>query len=189
MSICTKIAALAVAGFAVGAVPAMAQDEMAHVKPATEYVKKHVEAWLSDPVVIKAVEASNKAHARLMQTEIDQLDKDWVAKKPELLDSTMKNPLAAFLTKKKEASGGVITEAFVMDDRGLNVGQTDGTSDFWQADEAKWQKSYGAGSGSIFVDKAEDDGGKKISQVSVTISDKGKAIGAITLGIDVGKLK
>lgn len=189
MSIRIKIAALVAAGFAMGAVPAMAQDEMAHVKPASEYVKKHVEPWLSDPVVIKAVLDSNKAHARLMQGEIDQLDKDWAAKKPELVDSTTKNPLAAFLTKKKEASGGVITEAFVMDDRGLNVGQTDPTSDFWQADEAKWQKSYGAGPDAIFVDKVEDDGGKKISQVSLTISDKGKAIGAITLGIDVGKLK
>lgn len=189
MNFRATIASVAVMTCMLGGGLAFAQDEAAHVQPATAYVKKNILPWLSDPVVIKAVEASNKAHARLMQTDIDQLDADWKAKKPALLDSTMKNPLAAFLTKKKEASGGVITEAFVMDDRGLNVGQTDGTSDMWQADEAKWQKTYPVGPGTIFVDKVEEDGGKKIAQVSVTIADKDKPIGAVTFGIDVDKLK
>lgn len=171
------------------AAPAFAQDELAHAPAVTAYVKKNVQPWLSDPVIVAAVIASNKAHARLMQTDIDALDQKWKDKDQALRDSTMKNPAAAFLVKKKEASGGVITEAFVMDDRGLNVAQTDGTSDMWQADEAKWQKSYAAGPGTIFVDKVEEDGGKKIAQVSVTISDKDTAIGAITLGIDVDKLK
>lgn len=188
MNIRMTLTALA-AVCALGLAPAFAQDEAAHVKPVTEYAKKNIAPWLSDPVVIKAVLAANKAHARLMQSDIDQLDKDWKDKKPELRDATMKNELSTFLTKKKDASGGVITEAFVMDDRGLNVGQTDGTSDYWQADEAKWQKSYGVGPDAIFVDKVEEDGGKQISQVSLTISDKGAAIGAITVGIDVGKLK
>jgi len=185
----TRIAAVAALGCLLGGGLAVAQDEAAHVAPATAYVKKNVLPWLGDPVVVKAVLASNKEHARLMQTDIDKLDADWKAKDQKLLDSTMKNPLAAFLTKKKEASGGVITEAFVMDDRGLNVGQTDGTSDMWQADEAKWQKTYPVGPATIFVDKVEEDGGKKIAQVSVTISDKDTPIGAITLGIDVDKLK
>ncbi len=56
-------------------------------------------------------------------------------------------------------------------------------------DEAKWQKTYGVGPGTIFVDKVEEDGGKKIAQVSVTIADKDVAIGAVTFGIDVDKLK
>ncbi|MFK8251513.1 hypothetical protein [Ancylobacter terrae] len=184
-----RIAAAVALGCLLSGGVAMAQDEAAHVQPVTAYVKKNVMPWLSDKAVIEAVIASNKAHARLMQTDIDQLDADWKAKDQKLRDSTMKNPLAAFLTKKKEASGGVITEAFVMDDRGLNVGQTDGTSDMWQADEAKWQKTYPVGPGTIFVDKVEEEDGKKIAQVSVTIADKDNAIGAITIGIDVDKLK
>jgi hypothetical protein len=46
----------------------------------------------------------------------------------------------------------MITEMFVMDAKGLNVGQSDVTSDYWQGDEAKWQKTYGAGPGVVFVD-------------------------------------
>jgi hypothetical protein len=43
----------------------------------------------------------------------------------------------------------------------------------------------------IFVDKVEKDGGKNVSQASLAIKDPttGKAIGAVTVGIDVDKLK
>jgi len=184
-----RTAALAAAVMLTCGLPALAQDEMPHAKAVTAYVKKNVEPWLSNPVIISAVMESNKKHAKLMQTDIDELDAKWKAKDQALMDTTMKTKAAAFLTEKKEASDGVITEAFVMDDRGLNVAQTDGTSDMWQADEAKWQKTYGVGPGAIFVDKVEEDGGKKIAQVSVAISDKDRAIGAITLGIDMDKLK
>ncbi|MCS0496578.1 hypothetical protein NVS89_15860 [Ancylobacter sp. MQZ15Z-1] len=189
MNIRIQIAAVAAAMTLVGVAPSFAQDEAAHVKPVTAYVQKNVQPWLSDPVIIAAIVESNKKHARLMQTDITDLDNKWKAKDQALMDSTMKNDAAAFLVEKKNASGGVITEAFVMDNRGLNVAQTDGTSDMWQADEAKWQKSYGAGPDAIFVDAVEEDGGKHIAQVSMTISDKDQAVGAITLGIDVDKLK
>ena len=184
-----KIAALAAAVSILGTAPLFAQEEAAHVKPATAYVQKSIEPWLKDPVVIAAVLEANKKNKRLMQEDIDKLDKAWIAKDQALIDSVRKNKLSEFLIKKKEASGGVITEVFVVDNRGLNVGQTDGTSDLWQADEAKWQKTYAVGPGTIFVDKVEEDGGKKIAQVSVTVSDKSGAIGSATFGIDVDKLK
>jgi hypothetical protein len=190
MTIRTRTAAIAAAVMLVSAMPALAQDEMPHAKAVTAYVKKNVQPWLSDAVIIDAVVKQNKAHAKLMQTDIDEMDKKWMAKDQALRDSTMKNPTAVFLTEKKNASGGVITEAFVMDDRGLNVAQTDGTSDMWQADEAKWQKTYPVASDAIFVDKVTEEDGKKIAQVSLTVADKkGNAVGAITLGIDMDKLK
>jgi hypothetical protein len=183
-----KYGALAAVCFVLGTAGALAQEEAPHVKPVTEYVKKNVQPWLDDAVVIKAVTAANKKHANVSYDEILEWDKKWADKDQALRDSTMKNDLSAFLVKKKEASGGAITEAFVMDDKGLNVGQTDGTSDYFQADEAKWQKTYGAGEMAIFVDKVEEDEGKKIAQASLTIVEKGKPIGAITLGIDTDKV-
>ncbi|TSJ61521.1 hypothetical protein FO470_13650 [Starkeya sp. 3C] len=189
MTIRNRLAVLAAAASILAIAPAVAQDEAPHVKSATAYVQKNIEPWLSDPVVVTAIVESNKKHKKLMQEEITALDKAWVAKDQALIDGIRKNKLSEFLIKKKEASGGVITEAFVMDNRGLNVGQTDGTSDLWQADEAKWQKTYAVGPGTIFVDKVEEEDGKKIAQVSVTISDKDTAIGAVTFGIDVDKLK
>jgi len=166
-----------------------------HEKQVTAYVQKNVAPWLSDKTVINAVEASNKKHQRLLQADIDKMDKEWIAARKAKaahapMDALMKNDLATFLKKKREASKGVIVEFFVMDNRGLNVGQTDPTSDLWQADEAKWQKSFGAGPDGIFVDKVEEDGGLNVSQVSLTIADKKtkRAVGAITVVVDMGKL-
>lgn len=167
-----------------------------HGKQVTEYVKKNVTPWLSDATVIKAVEAQNQKHQALKQADIDKLDGEWIkARKAKAahapMDALMKNELALFLKKKKDSSGGGIVEFFVMDNKGLNVAQTDPTSDYWQGDEAKWQKSFGAGPDAIFVDKVEDDGGLKVSQVSLAIVDPKtkKPIGAITVVVDMGKLK
>ena len=82
-----KFAALVAAVGVLVAAPVFAQDELAHAPKATAYVKKNIQPWLSDPVVIKAILASNKAHARLMQTDIDDLDKKWATKDQAMRDS------------------------------------------------------------------------------------------------------
>jgi hypothetical protein len=43
---------------------------------------------------------------------------------------------------KKAAAGGVIFEIFIVDNKGLNVAQTDPTLDYMQGDEAKFQKTF-----------------------------------------------
>jgi hypothetical protein len=79
-----------------------------------------------------------------------------------------------------------------MDSKGLNVGQSAETSDYWQGDEDKWQKTYLVGPDAIFVDGVEvdDSSGALQSQVSLPITDpdSGDVIGAITLGINVDSL-
>jgi hypothetical protein len=181
-------ASLAMSGFAV------AQDakpeEAAHVKPVTDYVNKNIKPWLSDPALIEAVNASSKKHATMNYEEIQQQDKDWVDKKP-IRDEIMNNKTSAWLKEKMAAApNGAVTEMFVMDNQGWNVGQTGGTSDMYQADEAKWQKTYPVGPDAVFVDKVEADEGKNVTQASLTVADSsGKPVGAITVGIDVDKVK
>ena len=79
-----------------------------------------------------------------------------------------------------------------MDNHGLNVAQSVETSDYWQGDEAKWQKTYGNGSGDIHISEVEFDEstGSYQSQVSMPIKDPatGELIGAITFGINVQSL-
>lgn len=174
--------------------PAFAED--APVKEVEAYVKANLTSWLGDKTLIAAVKAQNAKHAALTQPDIDKLDKDWraqvdAAQKP-LIDGVLKNELSVFLSKKKDESKGVITEVFVMDDKGLNVGQSDITSDYWQGDEGKWQKTFKVGPDAIFLDKVEKDESTQTlqMQVSVTIKDPetGKAIGAATFGINVNEL-
>lgn len=181
---------VAAAGFGTGAFA-----EEAYVQPIKDYVASDVAPWLADAVVLDAIAAQNAKHADMNEEAIIAMDKQWRAEveassKP-LIDATLGNALSEFLREKQAASDGLITEVFIMDNKGLNVGQSDVTSDYWQGDEAKFQKSYGEGAGAIFVDEAEKDESTQMlqSQVSLTIADgAGTPVGAVTIGINLDAL-
>lgn len=174
--------------------PAMAGD--VHVEPVTAYVEANIRAWIEDPVIIEALKSQNIVNARLTQAAIDDLDATWRAEFASdvhpLIDTVTGNPLSAFLKDKQIASGGVITEIFVIDAKGLSVGESEMSSDYWQGDEPKWQKTYLAGASTLFVDVAEKDESTQMlqSQASLTVSDPqtGLPIGAITIGINLDAL-
>lgn len=165
-------------------------------KQIKDLAQSQIRPWLSSPQVIEAVKAQNAANASLSEADILRLDKEWRAEttasaKP-LIEKVSTNPLSAFLTDKRKNSGGVISEIFVMDDKGLNVGLSDVTSDYWQGDEAKWQKTFLAGPDAIHISEVEKDESTQAfeSQVSLPVTDPadGKVIGAITVGVNVEKL-
>ncbi len=175
------------------AFPAFAEE--AYVAPAKKFMNDEIKPWLSDALVINAIKAQNEEHAGLDEAGIEELDQKWRAEVDgagsEMIDGVLSNELSAFLQEKAEASDGLITEIFIMDNKGLNVGQSAVTSDYWQGDEGKFQKSYDAGADALFVDEAEKDESTQQlqSQASMTISDAdGNPIGAITVGINLDKL-
>ena len=175
------------------AMPALGEE--AHVGPVTDYVNANVKPWLSDPVIVAAVKAQNEANAKLDQAGVEALDQKWRAEveadSHPLIDGVLSNPVSTLLKEKQEASGGTITEIFITDAKGLNVGQSDVTSDYWQGDEDKFTKSYGAGADALFVDTAEKDESTQMlqSQASLAITDEaGKPIGAITIGVNLDQL-
>jgi len=167
-----------------------------HVEPVTAYIEANIRAWIEDPVIIEALKSQNVRHAHLTQTAIDGLDATWrtefASDVHPLIDTVVGNPLSTFLEDKQIASGGVITEIFVMDAKGLSAGESEISSDYWQGDEPKWQKTYLAGSSTLFVDVAEKDESTQMlqSQASLTISDPqtGRPIGAITIGVNLDAL-
>ena len=183
-----------VTAIVLGNAPAHAGGE--HVPAITDYANAVIRPWLGDATIISAVKARNEADAGLSQADIDALDREWRAGVAggdrSLIDKVLYNRLSEFLRDRKMQSSGVITEIFVSDARGLNVGQSDVTSDYWQGDEAKWQKTFGTGdANAIFVDEARRDESTHMlqSQVSMTVCDEnGVPIGAITVGIDLNAL-
>ncbi|MEM1045168.1 MAG: hypothetical protein AAGL24_03410 [Pseudomonadota bacterium] len=146
--------------------------------------------------VIDAVKAQNTETAGFDQSKIDAMDKTWRAETDAsdqpMIDSVLESPLSEYLADAQDSSDGLFTEIFVMDARGLNVGQSDVTSDYWQGDEAKWKQTYGAGAGAIHISELEEDDSTQTlqSQVSVTVVDpsSGSVIGAVTFGVNVEKL-
>lgn len=165
-----------------------------HEKDAIrDLADKQVKSWVTNKAVINAIRAQNDKHARLSQADIDALDKQWRAEtkasSSPMIDGVLAAPVSKYLDGVKQKAAGLYTEIFVMDNRGLNVGQSDPTSDYWQGDEAKWKKTFLAGPGAVFVDDVEFDESSQIYQsqlnMAITDPDTGKVIGAITIGVNV----
>lgn len=164
-----------------------------HVAPMQEIGKTKVASWIKNPILIEAVKAQNTKNASVSQSEIDTLDKTWRAEVKSgggsMTKLVLDNALSSFLKKVKTDSQGLYTEIFVMDNKGLNVGQSDMTSDYWQGDEAKWQKTYKVGPQAMHVGKVKTDESTQTlqSQLSMAVVDPatGKVIGAVTVGVNV----
>ncbi len=167
-----------------------------HVEPVTAYVEANVRPWIEAPAIVEALKDLNERHAHLAQADIDRMDAEWRSQRSSerhpLIDSVMDTALSKFLKAKQAASGGAITEIFVIDAKGLSIGVSELSSDYWQGDEPKWQKTYPAGTGTLFVDRAEKDESTQTlqSQASLTVSDPQthKPIGTITVGVNLDAL-
>jgi hypothetical protein len=172
--------------------PEIAAQTQPHVKIVKDYVEKNIRPWLAEPLLIDTIMSQNKKHAHITIAEIDRLDAGFIERTDKkLIDSTTNNPLANYLREKKAAAGGVIFEIFVVDNKGLNVAQTDPTLDYMQGDEAKFQKTFLVGPDAVFIDEAAPDNGVNVAQADMTIKHPktGKPIGAMIIGVAVDRVK
>ena len=168
-----------------------------HIASITSDVVPQVLTWLADPSVISAINSQNARHASLGQNDIDRLDGQWRSETSsgnrKLVDEVLSNQLSGYLGSVKGEASGLYTEIFVMDNKGLNVGQSDVTSDYWQGDEDKWKKTYLVGPDAVFIDEVEFDESTQTfqSQLNLSVVDPntGAVIGAITVGVNIDMLQ
>ena len=168
-----------------------AWDDKVHGLLDTE-VKK----WLSDPVVVASIKRQNSQNRQLTQSDIDRLDKQWRSETRQedrpLIDGVLSSPLSLYLRNVANQSAGLYAEIFIMDNKGLNVGQSAPTSDYWQGDEAKWQKTYLVGPESVFIDEIEYDTSATRFQIQVSVPvvdpQTQSVIGAATIGLAMRQL-
>ena len=164
--------------------------------PIKSLANSQIKGWIQDPMIVSAVKAQNQKHASLSKADIMRLDKQWRREvgggNRPLISKIMSNALSNFLKQKAEASQGLFSEIFVMDSKGLNVGQSAVTSDYWQGDEAKWKKTYLAGASAMHIGGVKKDESTQAfqSQLSLPVVDPAdnSVIGAITIGINVEQL-
>ena len=173
-----------------------ADADYAHAPILRDLVASKLRQIAQDPSIVSAIAAQNLETASLTQADIDKLDKEWraetkTADKP-LIAKIEGRPVSAYLANTVQQGHGLITEIIVMDDKGLNVGVSSTTSDYWQGDEDKWAKTFEVGPDAIFVDDIERDESTQMlqAQVSFTIVDPAThaAIGAITFGINMDQV-
>jgi hypothetical protein len=173
-----------------GLVPAQANEYAAGL---TKLAQEKIKAFASSPEVIAAIKAQNAASAGYDEAKITELDTKWRAEAEgsdqPMIDEVLARPVSKMLADVQDGSDGLFTEIFVMDAKGLNVGQSEVTSDYWQGDEAKWKETFLAGPDAIHLSEVEEDESTQTfqSQVSMAIADpdSGSVIGAITVGVNV----
>lgn len=162
----------------------------------TTEIVDEIREWAKAPVVRYSVEAQNHYRGALSEAAIEALDQQWRAEKDgqdqPLIAATITSPLSNFLLRQQAQSVGLYTEIIVVDANGLNVGQSWVTTDYWQGDEDKFQKTFSVGPTAVFIDKPEYDEDLKIwkSQVSMTLTgqSESEAIGALTVEINLTEL-
>lgn len=185
-----------------------------------KYARDFLAKWDGDAKLIAAIKASTEKTKSYSLDDVNIRDSQWrVAKSgPEkeakaaetlneltkvkldenikkgqaLIKEARENDVSKFLTAQMESAEpkGAVTEIFVMDGWGWNVGQTGGTSDFYQGDEGKWQKTFAGGDPKeVEVLPIVEEDGIRVAQISLPIKEGGKNVGAVTIGIDVSKVK
>ncbi|WP_341365728.1 hypothetical protein [Yoonia sp. BS5-3] len=155
------------------------------------FLDDEVRAWATDPVLIDAIRAQNLVTNSYTQDQIYAMDQEWKdavdVAGADIIEGVVETPASEFLRTQVAASAGLVTEAFIMDARGLNVAASEATSDYWQGDEAKYTATYISGPDAVhFSDIEYDDSTQEYqAQMSFTITDPdtGAAIGAATVGV------
>ncbi|KPQ18535.1 MAG: hypothetical protein HLUCCO18_00475 [Rhodobacteraceae bacterium HLUCCO18] len=160
------------------------------------FLETEILGWSQAAEIVGAIQDQNVQNATLDQARIDALDLTWRAEigsgSTPTIDPVVQGPVADFLRARVDASGGRITEIFIMDLHGLNVAASAITSDMWQGDEAKFTETYGIGPDAVhFSEVGLDESTQRYqAQISLTIVDPatGEPIGAMTVGVDAEAL-
>ena len=158
-----------------------------------ELAEQKIMQIASDPAIIAAIQARNGETGGMSEDAIIALDEKWRAEvgasDTPTISPILNGDIADMLRAVRDESEGLFTEIFVMDMVGLNVAASDTTSDYWQGDEAKWQQTFGAGSGAVHISEVELDESTQSyqSQISVAITDPvtNAPIGAATFGVNI----
>lgn len=137
-----------------------------------------------DAQLVSAVAAKNASGETA--EEIQRKDREWTANPKAALRGEMTRGACADRLRSLVKEDSFVVEAFLTDAHGALVCATRETSDYWQGDEPKWQKTYGEGKRLFIDDPAEDaSAGLYAIQLSTLVSSASQKAGALTLTLKV----
>jgi hypothetical protein len=141
-------------------------------------------AIASDPEIRKAVAAKNAEGESA--PSIERKDQEW-GTAPAVRKALTVSPCAERL-RKMTGADPLVVEVILMDEHGANVCLSRETSDYWQGDEAKWQRTFLEGHDPFVDDPAFDASSATYAvQLSVPVTEGARRIGALALTLKVRK--
>lgn len=181
---------IAIVVFFVGATNATADDFTSEMRG---FYEDQVAGWAASPILVSAIKAQNEKTADFDQAKIDELDAFWGSHMhgytAPFITAALSNGAAEFLRRQVAASDFAITEAFVMDARGLTAATAQVTSNYWYGDKASFEQTVGAQTTEIHIGDIEIGAATKIAQgqISAAIIDPetNEIIGVLTVGVDL----
>jgi hypothetical protein len=137
-------------------------------------------AVAADPEIRKAIAARNAVGESL--DAVHAKDAAWIKDRAYPLRKELTQNACARRLRELVAADELIVEALVMDAQGALVCSTAETSDYWQGDEPKWQRTSQSKGGSFVDEPARDaSAGVYAVQLSVLVKDRETRLGAVTL--------
>jgi hypothetical protein len=145
-------------------------------------------AIASDPELLQAVLAKNAE--RETAEQIRTRDRQWTNNPHDQLRRALTESRCAQRLRDLVKDDALVAEVILMDEHGANVCVSKATSDYWQGDEAKWEKSFREGL-DPFVDAPAFDGSSGVFavQLSVPVRKDAARVGAVTLTLKVPRAK
>jgi hypothetical protein len=170
-------------------------DSSSQLAPEVEVILAEKTAILSalaqEVSIISAVNMSNQTNESMSSAEIERLDAEWQSSETitPFIAQFMSNATAQQLVAFQKANPE-FKEVFIADAYGLNVAQTDKTSDYFQADESWWTDGYNEGRGSILHGSIEFDESSQTEAISiyVPVMQNSKAIGVFKGVLDLSAI-
>jgi hypothetical protein len=140
------------------------------------------------------VRRANQKNRDLSDSAINRLDERW--QRTEGIDDFIKpfitNDTALFLVAFQDEND-VFSEIFVTDKKGLIIGETNKTSDYFQADEEWWVQTFNEGKGKEFYGEIEYDESSRSEAIPVYVPvldpDSKEVIGVIKAVCDITAIK
>jgi hypothetical protein len=167
-------------------VPSLGSAQSVGVREAALARIQLAQSVAKDAEILKAIRAKNASGET--QADIARKDKEWMQNPQSGLRKTLSGNDCARRLRDLTAGDASVVEVILMDKNGANVCVSKETSDYWQGDEPKFQKTFGAGK-QVFVDEPKFDESAAVYgiQLSILVSDGQAKAGALTLGLKVKK--
>jgi len=146
------------------------------------------------PQVVEAVRQANQKNLQISDSEITRLDQQWRQTEGlnDFIKSIIANACSQYLMDFQEQYDG-FPEIFVTDRKGLIVGETNKTSDYYQADESWWTKAFNNGEGLSYSGSLEYDQSARAESIALFVpvidSHSQDVIGVIKALCDITAIK